>query len=203
MPQELLTGGLRALGISYEQSQIDAFMTYLSELKKWNRAYSLTSIRDDREIVIKHFLDSLLYLKALPENARSIADVGAGAGFPGLPIRIIRPTLELHLIEPVQKKAAFLRNIVRRLGLDRVTVHSMRVEDVRSIQVDAVLTRALFSVKDFYEKARHLVRPGGVLILSKGPKAANELRETSLEHTLLEAELPFTSTVRLLISVFS
>jgi 16S rRNA (guanine527-N7)-methyltransferase len=202
MPQEILTRGLKALGISYEQSQIEAFLAYLSELKKWNRAYSLTSIRDDREVIIKHFLDSLLYLKALPEDTRSIADVGAGAGFPGLPIRIIRPALELHLIEPVRKKAAFLRNMVRRLGLAKVTVHNMRVEEVH-IQVDAALTRALFTVKEFHEQASHIVRPGGVLILSKGPRAGEELRESSLEHTLLEAELPFTETVRLLISVFS
>ena len=82
-------------------------MTYLSELKKWNRAYNLTGLAKDEDIIIKHFLDSLLYLKAIPQGALQVADIGTGAGFPGIPITIIRPEIEMYLIEPSGKKVRF------------------------------------------------------------------------------------------------
>jgi 16S rRNA (guanine527-N7)-methyltransferase len=200
-PREVLLQGIEALGLTCDEAQAGLFMTYLSELKKWNRAYSLTSIRDDRGIVIKHFLDSLLYLKALPSEMGSLADIGAGAGFPGLPIKILRPELRLYLVEPVQKKAAFLRSTVRRLGLEGVEVLAQRVEDVSGFQVDACVTRALFAVAEFYETSRHIVLPGGVLVLSKGPKVEEELRETPIACETLEVVLPFEGAVRVLVRV--
>ena len=108
-PLELLKDGLRKLGISAGEEAIGAFLLYLEELKKWNRAHNLTSITDDREIVIKHFLDSALFLEAVHGRGRRIADVGSGAGFPGIPLKILRPDLEISLIEPSGKKCAFLR----------------------------------------------------------------------------------------------
>ena len=113
--RQLLKSGLAELGLPSSDEQINAFMTYLSELKKWNRAYNLTGLAKDEDIVIKHFLDSLLYLKAIPQGALHIADVGTGAGFPGIPITIIRPETEMHLIEPSGKKAVFLRHIIWQL----------------------------------------------------------------------------------------
>ncbi len=201
IPRDILIQGVAALGLECSDAQADAFMTYLAQLKKWNRAYSLTSIRDDRDIIQKHFLDSLLYLKALPKNARSIADIGAGAGFPGIPLKLMLPDIMLYLIEPVQKKAAFLRHTVRLLALDGVEVINQRVEDVRDIQVDAALTRALFDVHDFHLKARHVVSPGGVLVLSKGPKVHDELSKVSFSCEMVEAELPGTNTTRYLVII--
>ena len=81
--RELLKEGLRELDIAFSEEQIQAFMVFLSELKKWNRAYNLTGIREDKDIVEKHFLDSLLYLKAMPECAIRVADIGTGAGLSG------------------------------------------------------------------------------------------------------------------------
>lgn len=200
-PRDILLQGISALGLSCDEAQAGLFMAYLAELKKWNRAYSLTSIRDDRGIVVKHFLDSLLYLKALPEGITSLADIGAGAGFPGLPIKILRPEVELYLVEPVQKKAAFLRSTARRLGLEGVEVLDKRVEDVGGLQVDAAVTRALFTVRDFFDKARHIVRPDGVLVLSKGPKVDDELRETTVHYETIEAMLPYEDAGRVLVRV--
>ncbi|MEW6215889.1 MAG: 16S rRNA (guanine(527)-N(7))-methyltransferase RsmG, partial [Nitrospirota bacterium] len=102
-----------------EMEQLSAFMTYLSELKRWNKAYNLTSLSKDEDIIIKHFLDSLLYLKAIPDGEIKIADVGSGAGFPGIPLKIIRPEIEMYLIEPSRKKSAFLRHIIRQVGLKK------------------------------------------------------------------------------------
>jgi len=200
-PKDMLLQGIEALGLSCSEAEAELFMSYLSELKKWNRAYSLTSIRDDQGIVTKHFLDSLMYLKALPDDMNSIADIGAGAGFPGLPIKILRPEVELYLVEPVQKKAAFLRSTARRLGLDGVEVLAQRVEDVSGLQVDAAVTRALFTIKDFFDKAHHLVRPGGVFVLSKGPKVGDELRDVDFPFETVEMKLPFEDSVRVLVRV--
>lgn len=179
--REILKKGLRELDIAFSEEQIYAFMLFLAELKKWNRVYNLTGIGDDQDIVIKHFLDSLLYLKALPATAFRVADIGSGAGFPGLPVKIIRPEIELYLIEPSGKKTAFLRHIINKIGLDRAEVIEKRVEDVKSgrelpFPVDAAVTRALFSIREFVEKSSHIVKQDGILILSKGPKVSEEIK---------------------------
>ena len=178
--RELLKEGLRELGLAFSEAQIQAFMVYLSELKKWNRAYNLTGIREDNDIVEKHFLDSLLYLKAMPACAIKVADIGTGAGFPGIPIKIIRSEIEMYLIEPSGKKTAFLRHIIRKIGLDRIEVIEKRVEEARSgrelpSRVDIAVTRALFSIEEFIKKSSHIVRQDGILILNKGPKVSEEL----------------------------
>ncbi len=199
---ELLTKGLDLLRIPYSGVQIEAFSLYLTELKKWNRAYNLTALKTDADIVIKHFLDSLLFLKVLPPHVKSIADIGSGAGFPGLPIKIMRPDIETVLIEPVQKKALFLENMQRHLKIDRLSVRNCRIEDMHDLLVDAAVTRALFSVGEFIDKAERLLREKGVLILSKGPKLEDELR--GLETAAITREdivLPFEKSLRHLIIV--
>src|SRR3990172_1998107 len=108
---ELLKSGLKILDIPFTEEQIDAFLTYLEELKKWNRAYNLTGLKTDRDIIIKHFLDSLLFAKALPPEALTLADIGSGAGFPGIPIKIMFPHFAAFLVEPTQKQAVFLQHI--------------------------------------------------------------------------------------------
>jgi 16S rRNA (guanine527-N7)-methyltransferase len=149
---------------------------YQSELKKWNKAYNLTAITDDREIVIKHFLDSLLYLKAIPGHAKTLCDVGTGAGFPGLPIALVRPDLSMALVEPSRKRCAFLRHMEKRLALANVEVIESNAEGVEAGSFDVVLTRATFSIADLLKKAGHLAKTGGFFLLSKGPKYEEELK---------------------------
>jgi len=175
-PEALLKEGLEALKIPFTENQISSFLIYLSELKKWSRAYNLTALKTDSDIVIKHFLDSLLFLKVLPEDTRTAADVGSGAGFPGIPVKIMRPDITLFLVEPTQKKTLFLRHVCSRLGLQHVEIMNNRIEDVRDLKVDAAMTRALFSVPEFIQKAKGMLNKNGVLILSKGPKLDDELK---------------------------
>jgi 16S rRNA (guanine527-N7)-methyltransferase len=167
--KEFLHEGLKELGIEPGDSIISRFMIYIRELKKWSRAYNLTAIKEDRDIVIKHFLDSLLYLTAIPEGRWNICDIGSGAGFPGVPIAIVRPELNIVLNEPSRKKAAFLRHIKRMLSLDNVEVLECRVEDIRDRLFDIVVTRALFSIRDLIKKAGHILKRDGFFVLSKGP----------------------------------
>lgn len=199
-----LSKGLKEFSLPSDSEKITAFMTYLNELKKWNRTYNLTSLRNDEDIVIKHFLDSLLYLKALPEGRLDIMDVGSGAGFPGIPLKIIRPEMMLYLVEPSRKKVAFLEHIIRALGLNDVKVIEKKVEEVSGIEVDAALTRALFDIEEFYKKALHILREGGRLILSKGPKIEEEIKKIKkrLQFETLKIRLPLTNIYRYIVIIY-
>lgn len=200
--ENLLRDGLKILELPATEEQINQFLIYLAELKKWNRAYSLTALRTDEDIIIKHFLDSLLFLKVLPSHIKSVADIGSGAGFPGIPMKIMSPGLAMTLIEPVQKKVLFLEHMQRTLHLAGFEVKQMRIEDVKDLQVDAVVTRALFSVAELIRKGERLLREKGVLILSKGPKVEDELKDQ--EHTAIRQSdlvLPIHNTIRHLVIV--
>lgn len=155
---------------------IDKFIIYLRELQKWNKAYNLTSIEDEREIVLKHFIDSILYLYYIPERPLNIADVGSGAGFPGVPIAIIRPYLKISLIEYSWKKCAFLRNIKRRLELNNIEIIQSKAEEVNE-KFDIVISRALWSIKDFIKNCSHLLKEEGYFLVSKSLKLQEELKE--------------------------
>jgi 16S rRNA (guanine527-N7)-methyltransferase len=208
-PEDLLKEGLTELDISCSEKQVRAFLTYLSKLKKWNRAYNLTALKTDDDIIIKHFLDSLLYARALPPSPFHMADIGTGAGFPGMPVKIIMPEIALTLVESSRKKAAFLRNIVRTLGLKRVTVLEERIERLGNEfgqSFDAIVSRATFSIREFLTVACPYVRPGGILVLNKGPKVLDELAELkkhpamiSCVKDLIHCALPVRKTGRTLV----
>ncbi len=200
--ESLLKKGLDELSLDYGPGQIGAFMSYLTELKKWNKAYNLTSLRTDEEIIVKHFLDSLLYLKAIPGGNVSVMDVGSGAGFPGIPIKIIRPDITMYLLEPSRKKASFLLYMIKTLGLDGAEVIEKRIEEIGSLTVDIAVTRALFRVRDFYRKASSHVRKGGLLILSKGPRVTEEIKETrDIDLEVLPLTLPVARIKRFVVVI--
>lgn len=184
--QELLKKGLNELGFLYSEDQIDTFMTFLHELKKWNRAYNLTALKTNEDIIIKHFLDSILYLKAISPSplmgegwgeGLKIADAGTGAGFPGIPIKIIKPELDITLIESSRKKSIFLRHIIRILKLNGISVLNNRIESLGKRYektYDVIVSRATFKIRDFLKKACPYIKEDGWLVLSKGPKVSEE-----------------------------
>ena len=197
---KILEEGLAQLGISAGPETTGKFMAYLEELKKWGRAYNLTAIREDREIIIKHFLDSALYLKAVEGRGASIADAGSGAGFPGVVLKLLLPSARITLIEPSWKKAAFLRHIIRRLGLEGIAVFEGKAEEMRpAAPFDIAVTRALWKARDFIGKTSGIVRAGGFFIMSKGPASASELE--GIEHEALRLKLPFTDAERSIIII--
>jgi 16S rRNA (guanine527-N7)-methyltransferase len=204
----MLKSGLAELNISCSEHQISSFTTYLAELKKWNRAYNLTALKTDRDIIIKHFLDSLLYLKSIPSGPIRLADAGTGAGFPGIPIKIICPQIHLDLIEPTRKKASFLRHITRRLDLTDITVIENRLEHLgqeHEKYYDTIVSRAAFHMKDFLMAACPYVKDNGLLVLSKGPNMSEELNELKdspyrdAVREMVKLQLPFTDAQRNLI----
>ncbi|MBE0426317.1 MAG: 16S rRNA (guanine(527)-N(7))-methyltransferase RsmG [Nitrospirae bacterium] len=206
-PDELLKEGLLELGLAPLSEHISTFLFYLSELKKWNRAYNLTGLKKDEDIIIKHFLDSLLYLKAMPEGEIRVADIGSGAGFPGIPIKIIRQEIEMYLIEPSGKKSSFLGHIIRHLSMGKIEVVEKRIEDIKvsrelPVAVNVAVTRALFSIKDFIKKASHIVKQGGTLVLNKGPKVKDEIKNLEgIRYQISAVSLPLTHIRRFIISV--
>jgi len=199
---DLLKAGLEELGLGYSEKQVEAFITYLEELKKWNGAYNLTALKTDRDIIIKHFLDSLLFAKALPPEVLTLADIGSGAGFPGIPIKIMFPDLTVFLIEPTQKKAIFLRHICSKLRLKNVEIIDKRIEEVKGLQVDVAVTRALYSVKEFIQKTKDILNKHGILILSKGPGLEKELEGIDQNGiSISDFRLPFENIVRHMVVV--
>ncbi|MBI5676829.1 MAG: 16S rRNA (guanine(527)-N(7))-methyltransferase RsmG [Nitrospirae bacterium] len=207
-PKELLDNGALEIGFPCSKKEISSFMTFLSELKKWNKTYNLTALKTDNDIIIKHFLDSILYLKAFPDGCLKIADAGSGAGFPGIPIKIIRPDINVTLIESSRKKATFLRHIVRLLKLTEISVVEERIEnlgDEYKKSFDIVVSRATFKIKDFVETARPFIKENGLLVLSKGPMLKEELDEMPYNgchvESILNLQLPFIKDERNLIVV--
>jgi len=164
---DLLENGCNELALALSPRERECLLTYLDLLQKWNRVYNLTAIRDPEQMLVQHLLDSLAVMPALQSaelNARAsidphasqsatptLLDVGSGAGLPGLVLAIAWPELEADLVEPVGKKAAFLRQSAAELGLSgRVRVHGCRVEQVALARSpDLAICRAFSSLADF------------------------------------------------------
>lgn len=181
-----LRDGLTAMHLDLPPEQQEKLLAYLALLKKWNRTYNLTAVRDENEMVTQHLLDSLSLLPALNRSvlsstgggafrARRWADVGSGAGLPGIPLAIARPDLEVALIETVEKKSAFQRQAKIELGLKNLAVLGGRVEDLAAAGFDAVVSRAFAELADFVRLAGHLPVSGGRLYAMKGVMPENEI----------------------------
>jgi len=169
--KEDLLKGLSYLGFPITAETRLSFSIYLRQLQKWGKIHTLTSKLSDQDIVAIHFLDSLLYLRVFPPgNFLQVADVGSGAGFPGIPLALLRPDSRFTLYEPAGKKARFLRHIIRTLAIKNVSVTEARVQDdcTRNAYYDVIATRALYGPNELIEATQGLIRPGGMWILSQG-----------------------------------
>ncbi len=179
-PGELLCEGALRLGVEITPSMAGLFMRYLSELKAWNRKINLTSLREDSDIIIGHFLDSISAAPFVPAGSR-LLDIGSGAGFPGIPIKIVSPSVDVTLLESVHKKVMFMREVIRALGLDGVTAVWGRAEDERNgIErrgFDRVVTRAVGPIPDILRLCEPYLAPGGRVILMRGQRGGDEWEE--------------------------
>ena len=140
------------------------FEAYLTLLQKWNARTNLTAIRDEESILSRHFLESILTARALPEDLSTLLDLGSGAGFPGLPIAILHPEFAVTLAESQHKKAAFLREAVRTLNLTNVQVHGERAETLPT-RFACVTLRAVDKMTEALPIAIRLLEPNGLLAL--------------------------------------
>jgi 16S rRNA (guanine527-N7)-methyltransferase len=205
----LLTSGSEEIGVVLSDRVIENYLFYIAELKKWNTRINLTALTGDLEIGVKHFLDSLTVVPYL-HGATRVMDIGAGAGFPGLPLKIQSPALDLLLLESSQKKVFFLRNIVRGLKLEGVEVVHGRAQD-RGIKeryakvFDLVLSRALADLPTSLQLALPYATGGGRIVGMRGRKGEQEQGETdwnALGLQLIEVKkvtLPFVEETRFLL----
>jgi 16S rRNA (guanine527-N7)-methyltransferase len=172
--RELLAAGARDIGIALGASGAEALLTLVDELELGNAQFNLTAIRDRSGMLRKHVLDSLSLQPYL--RGSRVADIGSGAGFPGLPLAILNPQRRFTLIEATGKKARFAERTALRLGCDNVQVEHVRAENYRPFELfDTVVARALSSLADFAAYAGHLCAPDGRLLAMKGKRPDEEI----------------------------
>ena len=178
--KELAQQARTLLGIQLSSRQLNALELYEQELLRWNEHTNLTAIREPEQIRIKHFLDSLTCLMVMRDSAPArIVDVGSGAGFPGLPLKIIYPAMQLTLVKSVGKKADFCRHVIQKLGLEGVQVVQERAETLGQMpehrqQYDWALARAVAVMNVLVEYLLPLARIGGAALAMKGESAPAE-----------------------------
>ena len=177
-----LSEGAAKIGIRLGPSELDLFALYHRELLLWNRRINLVSQATSREIVIRHFVDSLTAAPWIERTEGLLIDIGSGGGFPGIPLRIALPALKLTLVESSRKKTSFLAHIVRTLCLDNVTIIRERVaaligEAACAGAFDTVISRAVFKLPELLRMASFFLKPEGILIALKGPDPQEEMNE--------------------------
>jgi 16S rRNA (guanine527-N7)-methyltransferase len=203
------------LGMRLSERQRERFTWYAEQLIRWNERFNLTAITDPIEIEMKHFLDSLTCLLAMgrPVSAR-VVDIGTGAGFPGLPLKILCPEFPLLLVESTRKKVEFCRHVVRELGLEKVEVLHARAEEIGQRaeyreRFDWALARAVAHLPVLVEYMLPLIKVGGRAIAQKGETGPAEVQaaESALRilggrvSQLLSVELPMVTETRYLVVI--
>ncbi|HUJ25175.1 MAG TPA: 16S rRNA (guanine(527)-N(7))-methyltransferase RsmG [Myxococcales bacterium] len=191
--------GAAGMGVRLSQEQLKLLGRHVDLLLKWNKSINLTAITEPEEIVEKHVLDSLAVVPVVPSG--SLLDAGTGAGFPGIPVAIARPDLEVVLVDSVQKKVAFLKSALAELRLPRVKAYAVRLEGNPSREelprVHAAVSRAYASPREWLPLAEQYVLPAGVAICMLGPsdEVPERVGELVLQQQLGYA-LPFSGAQR-------
>jgi len=197
--KNLLIEGAKEFGIYLDGKAIESFELYLKELLKWNEKFNLTAIRTEKGIVLKHFLDSLSVCPHLP-NISSLLDIGSGAGFPGIPLKIVQPSLEITLVDSVRKKVDFQRHILRVLGLKGIEAIYGRVQDKEILvsmggRFDFVVSRAFTDLQNFLLLSFPFVKKGGIVLAMKGELDNKEIQlfsEKEKTRYRLQKTIPFS-----------
>ena len=201
---QALANGLTELRIVVSEPSQVRLIQYLELIEKWNKVHNLTAIRGLEQMLVHHLLDSLAVLPHLG-SARSLLDVGSGAGLPGIPLAMVQPELAVTLLDSSHKRQAFQLQCKAELGLDNATAVHSRVEDYRNEPgFDVVVSRAFSDLGEFVSAARHLCSPGGRLLAMKGLFPHDEiakLPEGATVSQVRELKIPGLNASRHLIEV--
>lgn len=209
--QDCLNAGTAELGINISTRQLEKFTVFADELCKWNRKINLTSITDPKEIAVKHFIDSLTILQYVDIKG-SLLDIGSGAGFPGIPLKIMSPETSIVSVDAVEKKIHFQRHIVRTLDLEDFSAQHRRAENLLPEYkgyFKTVVSRAFSDIPEFAKYALPLMAENGLIVAMKGrdgrresEAAANELKKMgAVVSSIHEFELPLFKDLRTLIVI--
>lgn len=195
-PRELLITGAEELGIALTVEQVNSLFIFLAELKKWNARINLTAIKGERDTVIKHVLDSLSHVQGfIPAPGLRLLDMGSGAGFPAIPIKIAYPGIAVTLVESVKKKVSFLRHVIRTLQLSDAEVLDIRIEELpasRHGSYDVVTARALADMNLALATSITFLKAGGLTVLSRGPEESITEQELTGAGVILNKKIELT-----------
>ncbi len=175
--RDILVEGAREFGVELSEIQVELFIEYLDNLQSWNKNINLTAVRNEKEIIVAHFLDSISVVPIIEDN-KTLLDIGSGGGFPGIPLKIVRPELRVTLLDSVNKKVSFMKDTVRKLELKDINAIWGRAEDpennIPRKHFDYIVTRAVGSISDTLELSSPYVSKDGVIILMRGKKGSDE-----------------------------
>ena len=177
--KHVIYNGAKDLDIQINRGKIDQFGIHAAELLKWSQKTNLTAISDPLEIAVKHFLDSIAPARFIPPNT-SLLDVGSGGGFPGIPLKIMIPSLSVMLIDASRKKVSFLKQVIRMIGLTNIEACHVRAQDLSKdcgihTAYDVIISRALSSMVNFVQMSRPLLATHGVIMAMKGKVTDKEI----------------------------
>jgi 16S rRNA (guanine527-N7)-methyltransferase len=185
-----LIDGAKVFGIELTDDQADSCLVYLIELEKWNRKINLTSIHGEQKIITKHFIDSFSYIKGFdPCPGMTLLDMGSGAGFPALPIKIAFPIIAVTMVESIRKKATFLRHIIRMLkivGAEVVDDRTDALPETYRSRYDVVTARAFAEMGTALQEGTVFLKPGGLMVLSRGPSETVSDRTAADQGMMIE-----------------
>lgn len=200
--KEIVAQGTKALGVNVEPEALEQFQIYCDMLLNWNQKVNLTAIRRPEEVALKHFVDSaaLVSVCEIPKQGRLI-DVGTGAGFPGVPVQIVRPDIRLTLLDSLNKRLLFLEELLKALHLDAQLLHLRAEEGGRQEalreQFDVATSRAVASLNLLAEYCLPYVKVGGVFASMKGPEVEEELAQAKQAISLLGGKIREVKTFTL------
>lgn len=183
--KELLKSCCEEMQVSLTEHMAEQFMEYMHLLLEWNKRMNLTAITDEREVVLKHFADCLSIVPHIQQTEnRKLIDVGTGAGFPGIPVKIALPQVSMTLLDSLQKRVGFLQEVTQRLALDDVVCLHGRAEDGGQMpehreQYDCCVSRAVANLSVLAEYCLPFVRVGGTLVAMKGPEVQEEATQAA------------------------
>lgn len=186
---EIICEYAKAIGILLEEKQVDRFYHYMNLLLEWNEKVNLTAITDPEEIILKHFIDSITIAKYIEKGAKLI-DVGTGAGFPGIPLKIIREDIDVTLLDSLNKRINFLKVAKEQLELTNIEAIHSRVEEFgrdksKRESFDCATSRAVANLSTLAEYLIPLVKPNGICISMKGPNIDEEIKQSQKSISLL------------------
>ena len=198
--RQILQQGLQELNISSDENKIESLLAFIKLIEKWNKAYNLTAVRKPEDMVRLHILDSLAVMPFI--QGHRVADIGTGAGLPGIPLAIFLPDVEFTLVDSNSKKTRFVQQAILELQLKNVKVIYSRVEN---IQADAlfstVIMRAFASLEDIMRLSWHLIDKEGILLAMKGQKPDQELDKIAQPYSIIPVRIPGIEAERCLIQI--
>ena len=200
MCQQILQEGLQELNISADEHKLESLLAFIKLIEKWNKAYNLTAVRKPEDMARLHILDSMAVMPFIQGNR--VADIGTGAGLPGIPLAIFLPDIEFTLVDSNSKKTRFVQQAILELKLKNVKVIHSRVENLQTDTFfSTVIMRAFASLEDIMRLSRHLIDKEGILLAMKGQTPDLELNEIAQPYSIIPVHVPGIEAERCLIQI--